>query len=58
MFKTNAVGQRMGLTGVLAGILCLSLGAADDVLADTARKRELVVNGAVTIDLISEGAGF
>ena len=57
MFKTNVVGQRMGLTGVLAGILCLSLGATDDVLADTARKRELVVNGAVTIDLISEGAG-
>ncbi len=57
MFKTNMKVQRMGLLRVLAGVLCLSLSSVGDGQAQTSRKRELVVNGAVTIDLISEGQG-
>lgn len=57
MFKTHMKDQRMGLIGVLAGVLCLSLCAVGDGHAQASRKRELIVNGAVTIDLISEGQG-
>lgn len=57
MFKTMMQRQRMGLRGVLAGVLCLSFCSVDDALAQAPRKRESIVNGAVTIDLISEGQG-
>lgn len=57
MFKTMMQRQRMGLRSVLAGVLCLSFCSVDDALAQASRKRESIVNGAVTIDLISEGQG-
>ena len=57
MFTTNMKDQRMGLFGLLTGVLCLSLCAVGDGQAQASRKRELIVNGAVTIDLISEGQG-
>lgn len=57
MFKTNMKDQKMRLFGLLTGVLCLSLCAVGDGQAQASRKRELIVNGAVTIDLISEGQG-
>ncbi len=57
MFKRDFRGEKTGWACVLAMALCLSILAADDGYAESTRKREVLVNGAVTIDLISEGQG-